>query len=52
MVWCLFILRMVLNSSLVNGVEYIITGKVLLFSGLTQLDRISWGPVNLYTGFR
>ena len=44
--------KIVLNSSLVNGVEYIITGKVLLFSGLTQLDRISWGPVNLYTGFR
>ena len=38
MVWCLFILKMVLNSSLVNGVdgvEYIIIGKVLLFSGLT-----------------
>jgi hypothetical protein len=31
----LFILKMVLNSSLVNGVEYIIIGKVLLFSELT-----------------
>jgi len=28
--------------SIVNGVEYIITGKVLLFSGLTQLGRISY----------